>query len=212
MRNQRPLDPTQRAILRFLLDLAERGGGYERRGVRGWVLSEDVAARTVLYVPERLPALARARLADREDVRAPGLNRPTWIYRINEAGAGRVREETTGAATPLPEPRDTGPDPAVAIPIGCRRALLTLRAWRDLPGTPPAVPGETGWALTRALMERAREQYGRGFFQEDLDWLVRGGLVERRDHATSLPQRPVYVYRAAAATRHVVPLEWHEPG
>ncbi|HEX2094867.1 MAG TPA: hypothetical protein VHG28_20880, partial [Longimicrobiaceae bacterium] len=86
--------------LSYLCHLEGRGGGYERRGVRGWALTADVERETGEYLPERLPYLYSRGLLIHDDVRQPKRSRPVWVYRISEEGARlmAVWEGVAGAA------------------------------------------------------------------------------------------------------------------
>ena len=143
--------------LRYLRYLALREGGYVRRGVPGWALREDVERATGQRLPERLSILHKRGLLDREDVRAPRLQRPVWIYRVNQAGADRVAEEASLPRRPVLRPlrlaeRDT--DAAIHVPAGSALALRELRRAMEMRAESPYLPGEPGWRSMDDLREQ----------------------------------------------------------
>lgn len=143
--------------LRYLRYLALREGGYTRRGVPGWALREDVERATGQRLPERLPVLHRRGLLDREDVRAPRLQRPVWIYRVNQAGADRVAEAAGLPQRPVVRPlrlaeRDT--DAAIHVPAGSALALRELRRAMEMRAESPHLRGEPGWRNMDDLREQ----------------------------------------------------------
>jgi hypothetical protein len=158
--------------LRYLRYLALREGGYTRLGVAGWALREDVERATRLRLPERLPVLHGRGLLDREDVRAPGLGRPAWIYRVSQAGADRAAEQADlprrAVPRPLP-PVERDADAAIHVPAGAALALHELRRALEMRVESPFLPGETGWRTVAEL----RHQLGGG---EDVrpGWEPRG--------------------------------------
>jgi len=150
------MDMTPDAVaLRYLRYLAVREGGYSRRGVPGWARREDVEQATHQKLPECLPRLHARGLLDREDVRAPHLTRPEWIYRINQAGGDRVAEKahlplrTIPGLLHLPPERET--DTAIYIPPGAVLALHELRRAMEGRVESPHLPGEPGWRTVQDL-------------------------------------------------------------
>lgn len=131
--------------LRYLRYLALRAGGYTRRGVPGWALREDVERGTRLRLPERLSVLHGRGLLDREDVRAPRLRRPVWIYRVNQAGADRVAEQADLPPHRLVLPAERDSEAAIHVPAGAALALRELRRAMEARVESPHLPGEPGW-------------------------------------------------------------------
>lgn len=136
------------AALRYLLALVVGQGGYERCGVRGWALHKNVERGTGVALAERLPYLVAHGYLDRADVRPPTMTRPTWIYRINAAGAARV----PGNRHEIPPLGQPGPgDRAVYIPPRSAEALAALCAAFSSTGGPEHIAGERGWRTMRDL-------------------------------------------------------------
>jgi|GEM_PF-2745776 len=143
--------------LRYLRYLVLRDGGYARRGVPGWALREDVERDTGLRLPERLSAMHGRGLLDREDVRAPRLTRPVWIYRVNQAGADHAARQANLPWRPVPRPlrpAERDADAAIHIPAGAAVALRELRRAMDEGVESPHFRGERGWQTLHDLAAR----------------------------------------------------------
>lgn len=140
--------------LGYLRDLEAAGGGYLRRGVRGWALTADVERETGCHLPERLPLLHGRGLLTREDVRLPGRARPVWIYRISEAGACLVAEwegSVPRTLQPSSPPGEGEREAAVYVPSGSLLALEALRLMMRDTTPSPLLPGERGWRTAAEL-------------------------------------------------------------
>jgi hypothetical protein len=142
------------AALRYLRYLALREGGYTRRGVPGWALREDVERATRQRLPERLPRLHARGLLDRDDVRAPRLARPVWIYRVTRAGADLAAELAHLPRLPVLRPlrpAERATDAAIHVPAGAAVALGELRRAMEMRAESPHLPGEPGWRTLEDL-------------------------------------------------------------
>ncbi|MEW5926032.1 MAG: hypothetical protein AB1941_00960 [Gemmatimonadota bacterium] len=121
-------------------------------------MREDVEQATDQKLPERLPRLHARGLLDREDVHAPHLTRPAWIYRINQAGGDRVAEEADLPLRVIPGLLRHGPerqmDAAVYIPPGAVLALRELCCAMDARVESRHLPGERGWRNAADLREQ----------------------------------------------------------
>lgn len=149
-------DSSSQTAMRYLLDLAIRGGGYEYRGVRGWAHSDDGKWDTRARFSDRLARLAGAGFLVRADVRTHGRQKPNWIYRIAEQGAACVTD-CDGVEEPrLDWPRSLpdGHDPRIVyVPAGAVVALGALRTVAANPTPSPLLPGEAGWRTLEELAE-----------------------------------------------------------
>ncbi|MBD0320950.1 MAG: hypothetical protein ICV87_11490 [Gemmatimonadetes bacterium] len=95
------------------------------------------------------------------------------------------------------------------------RALLLMRAAHDDPAAPLRF-GEPGWVAPRELgiSDDARQ----GLFPAadvstpDLRWLLRAGLVERRNAPGPRAREPSIFWRTTKMGRSVRLLDWRDPG
>jgi hypothetical protein len=144
--------------LRCFQQLEASSAGYLRRGVRGWALREDIERITRVQLPERLPKLHHRGFLDRVDVRAPGLTRPIWIYRITPMGAqlsGTRAGRDYVPVAPMKEAPDAGQ--AIYIPPHAWLALLALRE-AVLDPQSGILDGESGWRTMIQLTEHLRAE------------------------------------------------------
>ncbi len=190
---QKTISPVEATILFYLRDEAVDGCGWLRRGVRGWRLYDEIRAATGEYISERLPGLARHGLLDRVDVVELGRERPTLLYRISEAGARAVAELEGRPVAPLPSPgaddRDRG---NLFVPARSWAALATLRR-HAVDRIGPVRLDAHGWMTAHEVHEAHPLVVG-----HDVGWLLRRGLVERRQvPAPSRPLLPLTYYRVS---------------
>lgn len=144
-----------RIALRYLRYLALHGGGYERRGVRGWALRDDVEDAAGVWIPERLPYWHGYGLLDREDVRVPTHRRPVWIWRISQEGARVIAELEHLPHRRVPPLSASVGDAAVHIPGYSLAALRELRRALEMRVVSPLLPGEPGWRTLPELKAQA---------------------------------------------------------
>lgn len=198
--------------LLFFRHVAIGRAGYQLRGVRGWAHIKDTGDEVRAQLPEVLPRLHTRGLLDREDVRAPGMVRPVWVYRLNKRGGQVVDAHDPKPHRPIPAPRKPDAEPSIYVPNRQRGVLLTLRAAHDDPAVPIRFGGR-GWVSGRELGERVHaSNYHRprgtpmlAVDGTDLRWLVQWRLTERRDD----PDRARVVYwRVTELGRAVKLLEW----
>jgi hypothetical protein len=205
-------DPVVR-VLSWLVDLAVQRAGYTVRGVPGWATAEQIETGTKTWgTAELMRAEAKRGRVLQHDARQPGDSRPSWLYRVSQAGADQ-----------LAAARDTGPS-RISPPLDQAesRVLVRENAWHAIEGLRSAldpevrprrvwVEGEVGWRSSRELtsaMAKEDEAAGRRyrwFTTDDLRWLVRLGYAEKR------VIRGVRVYRLAPATVRLRTLEWQPP-
>jgi len=195
------------AILRFLLGLERGGGGFRRRGVSGWATGAEIHAGTgSSYLSEDLRSLHAAGRVIRDDARIPGTRAPAWAYRITDAGARHLAGELQTVHVPVRDPAAAG-DEGVYVRPGIAAALRALRHASEKALRKPLVPAEPEWRTSRQLsawLDEARTGREPRFFSDELAWMVRAGLAERRDE-------PATLYRIAPAGLAVKPMVWREP-
>jgi hypothetical protein len=188
MRKPKPISDPAVRVLSWLLDLAVQRAGYIVRGVPGWATAEQIEAGTKRWgTAELMRAEAKRGRVLQHDARPPGDSRPSWLYRVSQAGVDQ-----------LAAARDTVP-PRISPPLDQdeSRALVRENAWHAIEGLRSAldpevrprrvwVEGEVGWRSSRELtsaMAKEDEAAGRRyrwFTTDDLRWLVRLGYAEKR--------------------------------
>lgn len=189
------------AILRFLLKLAQEGAGFERRGVTGWAAVAEMHTGTgCASLAEDIAFLLAARMVSRDDARIAGTSAPVWVYRITDAGAQHITAEQRTAHAGVPAPDEAG-DERVYVRPGVATALRALTAAKTEALPNPVVPDAPEWRTSRQLTSALD---GYRFFSDELAWVVRAGLAERRDG-------PLTLYRITAAGQAVKAMEWREP-
>ena len=203
------LDMGSVAVLTALASLQAAGAGYEHRGVRGWARMRDLERWVDPRLAERYPRLAAMGLADRDDVRAPGLRRPVWVYRITREGVGCL--EGQGGALPAVEPPGEPVPGALYLAPGPRAALRELKRAAGTYHSSRFAPGGEGWVAATELLGALREEGGGPASPEALPWLVGAGLAERRQVRPGGRQGAVVLYRATPAGLAASSLEWREP-
>lgn len=148
--------------LACLRELALSGRGYFCLGAHGWALREDVERLIRRGIPERLPILYKRGSLMRRDVRPPAFTKPTWIFRINEAGARRAAELWGVPDVQLPEvDARASHDSDIHIPAPSRRALELLRLAAHDPES-RQVEGRGGWRTMSELLattEMERDEF-----------------------------------------------------
>lgn len=197
----RSTSPLVTAILRFLLKLVQGGGGFERRGVTGWAAVPEIHTGTgCSSLAEAIAVLMAAGMVSRDDARIAGTSAPVWVYRITDAGAQHLAESDGTARVSVPAP-DAGEDERVYVRPGVAAALRALTAAKTEALPNPVLPDAPEWRISRQLTSAID---GTRFFSDELAWVVRAGLAERRDD-------PVTLYRITAAGQAVKAMEWREP-
>jgi hypothetical protein len=200
--------------LTYLLELAASDAGYLLHGVRGWALARDVEEGMATWsAAELMAGQAECGRATRVDVRAPGEPRAVWVYRISQRGIDDLAAAVGTVPAGIDPPRAKR-GPGVYIRFGAWVALSTLRAVAEKPMAWERVwvEGERGWKSSlelNRLVEAEDQAAGvspvRTFLSEDLAWLVRLGLVERRVLGRT------HVYRITPAGAALKRLEWRFP-
>lgn len=213
--------PTLRGVrlLAYLRDLARRGGGYELRGAFGWATATDVADAIGVYGAgdELRSAFQRGELV-REDVSVPDARNPVWVYRVADEATRAVAESNNEKHVRV-RPGHGQHECRVYLRPGPLVALDAMRhAFHNSTSRRPRIGGEPEWRTCRELSGWLRDEADRTCVQrtlmsDDLAWVVRNGLAERRElppPPSSFTSAPVVVYRLTVTGAAVHPLVWHE--
>lgn len=199
------------AVLRCLRDLEKRSGGYEVFGVRGWAPVGDISeASSIHTVSEELRVCVRRLWVERADVRIPDAQNAFYCYRITTAGARHIasREGHIGGRNIPPPQRNSEGKRQALLASGAIAALDALRHAANHTARRERIVGERGWRTSLDLTnwlkaEGERTGEPRVFFSDELQRLVRYGLVERREGASG-----EILYRVNALGAELEPLEW----
>lgn len=205
------------AALTWLLDLAAQGAGLKVRGVRGWATAEHISAAVRGWgTPELMRSQWQRGRVLRQDVRAPGDGKPTWVYRISQRGVDLLGTVAGVAPAGIREPRvDPDLETRVYLRDGPAAALDALRLAAAGKAVRPRewVTGESGWRPSwelGILLEQEdvsrRRTPGRTYLSEDMKWLVRLGLAEQEI------VEKTHIYRITPIGSAVQRLDWKEPG
>ncbi|HYW12683.1 MAG TPA: hypothetical protein VE871_12030 [Longimicrobium sp.] len=193
------LRTAERAVLLELYRTAQARDGWNRRQVTGWLFIHEIVESATSYIGSTLTDLCRWGLTDKVDVRERGTAKAVNLYRITPRGLaaiGIAREQLD-----LPLPADNpAEESTVYMPRAAWGALEVLRRQGD---AARERFGETGWM-------NAGEIYaaGQNVLSDDLTWLARRGLVERRPVPDERrPRSPMIVYRVTARGRAVEALQ-----
>jgi hypothetical protein len=206
-------------LLGYLRSLAQRGGGYELRGAFGWVTAADVANAAGVHGAgdELRSAFQRGELV-REDVSVPDASTPVWIYRAADEAA-RAVAELNDEKHAVARPGHGQHGCRVYLRPGQAVALDAMRhAFHNSTSRRPRVRGEPEWRTCRELSGWLRDEADRTgveriFMSDDLAWVVRNCLAERRElppPPNSFTSAPVVVYRLTVTGAAVHPLVWHQ--
>lgn len=219
MPSSKTLNPKARRVLLYFHGLLRQGAGFQCRGVVGWARSDELAEQLGekgWLLTEHLSRLLDLHYLHREDVRHPGRTQPLWIYRITQAGADRLASEGE-EATEVPALRRVRAgrtDGPVYLKRGAADVLHVLR-WAADHGRGPdgeQAAGEAGWMTAVDLQLRLQRIGRRRFIDHDMDLLVSGGMVARREEPRESGRGFQNHYRITDLGRSVRPLRWIEPG
>lgn len=89
-------------VLRILSVHAREGTGWARKGVRGWVFTDEVPDA---LAGVNLTDLAQLGFILREDVRDPGRRLPLYLNRITQAGEDELAAAEERDSSPIPRAR-----------------------------------------------------------------------------------------------------------
>jgi hypothetical protein len=176
-------------ILAALSAKMRNGEGWTRRGVRGWVFTDELGSIAISN-DNRYPDLAARGLICREDVQDPGRKAPLYLNRITQAGEDHIAEHEVREPIRVPSKR------VGSLPLLEQETIyVPSRAWRPMM-TLIAAPEEQ-WTTTSGL---------ESFFDEDRRFLEKRGLLERRQPAGGQASRRL-LYRATPLGRGAVALD-----
>jgi len=202
-------DPVVR-VLSWLLDLAVQRVGYTVRGVPGWATAEQIETGIKTWgTAELMRAEAKRGRVLQHDARPPGNSRPSWLYRVSQAGVDQLAVARDTVPPRISPPLDQD-EPRVLVRENAWHAIEGLRSAADPEVRPRRVwvEGEVGWRSSRELtsaMAKEDEAAGRRyrwFTTDDLRWLVRLGYAEKRIICG------VLVYRLTTVSATLQALEW----
>lgn len=192
------LKPAERSILLELYRTAQAHDGWKRRQVTGWLFIHEIVESATSYIGGTLADLCRWGLVDKVDVREHGTAKAVNLYRITPRGLAAIGVGREQLDLPLPAD-DPHEESTVYMPRAAWGALEALR--REGDGRERF--GESGWM-------NAGEIYaaGQNVLSDDLTWLARRGLVERRPVPDERrPRSPMIVYRITSRGRAVEALQ-----
>ena len=211
MNKPKPISDPAVRVLSWLLDLAVQRAGYTVRGVRGWATSEQIETGVKTWgTAELMRAEAKRGRVLQHDARPPEDSRPTWLYRISQAGADQLAAALNVVPPRIRPPSDQD-EPRVLLRENAWHVIEGLHAALDPEVRPRRVwvEGEVGWRSSRELtsaMAKEDEAAGRRyrwFTTDDLRWLVRLGYAEKR------VIRGIHVYRLTTSGARLQELEWN---
>lgn len=187
IQNENPGDRSSRAVgmiqvLALLSAHAREKKGWHRRGVRGWVFTDELGK--VAFAGELLTAAAARGFAIREDVLDPGRKLPLYINRITQAGEDHLALHEGREAVKVRAPHflSSADAETLYIPSGAWTGLCALATSPNPEEWIPAV------------------RIGPGFYAEDREFLRARHLIEVLRPASGRANGPL-LYRATALGR-----------
>jgi DNA-binding PadR family transcriptional regulator len=189
------LRPAEKGVLLELFRVAQARDGWKRRQVSGWLFIHELVEPGTEYVGPTLADLYRWGLVEKVDVREQGTARPVNLYRITARGLAALGIPREELDLPLPahEPHE---ERTLYVPRAAWGALEALRRQLER-GLGCERFGEEGWMNAGEI-----HAAGQTVLSDDLAWLARRELVERRPVPDPRrPRSPMIVYRATARGR-----------
>jgi DNA-binding HxlR family transcriptional regulator len=193
------LRTAEREVLLELYRAAQARDGWKRQQVTGWLFIHELVESASVYVGSTLADLHRWGMVEKADVREQGTAKSVNLYRITSRGLAAlgIPREQLDLPLPAPDSRETS---TVYMPRAAWGALEVLRRQVDR-GRERF--GETGWLNAGEIYSA-----GQNVLSDDLAWLARRGLVERRPVPDERrPRSPMIVYRVTARGRAVEKLQ-----
>lgn len=173
-------------VLRMLRTLALEGKGWTRKGVRGWVFTDEVQDG---LAGVNLTDLLQLGMIVREDVRDPGRRLPLYLNRITQAGEDELAAEEGRDPTPIPRARQN------LTPADRETLYVPTNAWQALAAL-SREPVDDPWRSLAQIADRAKTPV----LPEGLQFLVERGLAELRRPAILSRTSPI-LYRATTLGR-----------
>jgi hypothetical protein len=170
-------------VLAHLSARAQENKGWQRRGVRGWVFTDELG--NLAFAGELLTAAAARGFAIREDVLDPGRRLPLYINRITQAGEDYLAQH---------EGREPGKIRAAQRSVteaDAETLYVPSGAWTGLRAL-ATIPDPEEWISASRM--------GLGFYAEDRKFLLSRGLIEVLRPASGRPSEGLR-YRATALGR-----------
>lgn len=169
MPRRRGFDETELKVLRTLRRMVVEGKGWERGGVRGWLLGpqlNDAAGSSIasLYLP-RLRSLG---LVAGERARDPGRKQPLTLWRITQKGEAELATIEERAPEPV--------EPPVPDERDERVIYISVNAWACLSVLKRHHPR---WVRWHDVVSEARRRFGTWVYLSDMLILLSRGLAER---------------------------------
>jgi hypothetical protein len=173
-------------VLRILSTVALEGTGWVRKGVRGWVFTDEVRDG---LAGVNLTDLAQLGFIVREDVRDSGRRLPLYLNRITQAGEDELAAAEERAPSPIPRAR------RILTPADTETIYVPTGAWQAL------------WALAREPMEdpwrslaQINGRAGTAIYSEDTEFLLARDLAAIQRPQVVSRTSPV-LYRATSLGR-----------
>lgn len=195
------LRPAEKEVLLELYRAAQARDGWKRRQVTGWLFIHEIVESATAYVGTTLADLCRWGLVEKLDVREQGTAKAVNLYRITARGLAALGIGREQLDLPLPAD-DPQEERTVYMPRAAWGALEVLRRQVDRRGGGERF-GEAGWMNAGEIYSA-----GQNVLSDDLAWLARRGVVDRRPVPDERrPRSPMIVYRITARGRAVEALQ-----
>lgn len=195
------LRPAEREVLLELYRAAQARDGWKRRQVTGWLFIQEIVESATAYVGSTLADLCRWGLVEKADVREQGTAKAVNLYRITARGLGALGIGREQLDLPLPAD-DAAEERTVYMPRAAWGALEVLRRQADRRAGVLRF-GEAGWMNAGEIYSA-----GQNVLSDDLAWLARRGLVDRRPVPDERrPRSPMIVYRITPRGRSMEALQ-----
>lgn len=174
------------SVLRTLSAHAREGTGWARKGVRGWVFTDEIPDG---LAGVNLTDLAQLGFIVREDVRDPGRRLPLYLNRITQAGEDELAAVEERDPSPIRRAR------RVLTRADRETIYVTMGAWQALRAL-AREPMDDPWRSLALINGRA----GTAIYAEDTEFLLARHLaaIQRPEEASRTS--PV-LYRATSLGR-----------